>query len=159
MKFSNTIKTVLKIYQKYVKNSVWFGTGSLWRNLRTGTPPNFFSAILCFVALVYNWYFFQNNRFSLYGNYSTLDSHTNNVISHTFAYSSRWRPKPWQGLFTRHYIAVLSVCDKFKLLGHVQAAMMIWVLFSPFLLDSLLVTVSGFIGLFRSTCYFSLSSM
>ena len=28
MKFSNTIKTVLKIYQKYVKNSVWFGTGS-----------------------------------------------------------------------------------------------------------------------------------
>ena len=29
MKFSNTIKTVLKIYQKYVKNSVWFGTGAL----------------------------------------------------------------------------------------------------------------------------------
>ena len=28
MKFSNTIKTVLKIYQKYVKNSVWFGTGA-----------------------------------------------------------------------------------------------------------------------------------
>ena len=28
MKFSNTIKTVLKIYQKYVKNSVWFGTGN-----------------------------------------------------------------------------------------------------------------------------------
>ena len=27
MKFSNTIKTVLKIYQKYVKNSVWFGKG------------------------------------------------------------------------------------------------------------------------------------
>ena len=27
MKFSNTIKTVSKIYQKYVKNSVWFGTG------------------------------------------------------------------------------------------------------------------------------------
>ena len=27
MKFSNTIKTVLKIYQKYVKNSVWFGMG------------------------------------------------------------------------------------------------------------------------------------
>ena len=27
MKFSNKIKTVLKIYQKYVKNSVWFGTG------------------------------------------------------------------------------------------------------------------------------------
>ena len=28
MKFSNTIKTVLKIYPKYVKNSVWFGTGT-----------------------------------------------------------------------------------------------------------------------------------
>ena len=27
MKFSNTIKTVLKKYQKYVTNSVWFGTG------------------------------------------------------------------------------------------------------------------------------------
>ena len=27
MNFSNTIKTVLKVYQKYVKNSVWFGMG------------------------------------------------------------------------------------------------------------------------------------
>ena len=34
-----------------------------------------------------------------YGNYSTLDSQTNTVISHTFAYSSKWRLKPWQGLF------------------------------------------------------------
>ena len=57
------------------------------------------------------------------------------------------------------YFAFLSVCDKFELLGHVQAAMMIWVLFSPFFLDSLLVTVSGFIGLFWSTCYFNLSSL
>ena len=30
---------------------------------------------------------------------STLDSLTNTVISHTFAYSSTWRRKPWQGLF------------------------------------------------------------
>ena len=29
MKFSNTIKTVLKIYQKYVKNSVSSGTGAV----------------------------------------------------------------------------------------------------------------------------------
>ena len=57
------------------------------------------------------------------------------------------------------YFAFLSVCDKFELLGHVQAAMMIWVLFSPLFLDSLLVTVSGFIGLFRWTCYFNLSSL
>ena len=26
----------------------------------------------------------------------TSDSHTNTVICHTFAYSSRWRRKPWQ---------------------------------------------------------------
>ena len=32
---------------------------SLWRNLSTGTPPKFFSAILCFVALVYNYIFFR----------------------------------------------------------------------------------------------------
>ena len=34
---------------------------SLWRNLSIGTPPKFFRTILCFVALVYNWYFFQNS--------------------------------------------------------------------------------------------------
>ena len=56
------------------------------------------------------------------------------------------------------YFAFLSVCDKFELLGHMQAAMMIWVLFSSFFLDSLLVTVICFIGLFRSSCYFKLSS-
>ena len=32
---------------------------SLWRNLSTGTPPKFFSAILCFVALVHNYIFFR----------------------------------------------------------------------------------------------------
>ena len=69
---------------------------SLWRNLSTGMPLNFFRIILCFVALVYNWYFFSEQPF--YGNYSTLDSHTNTVISHTFAYSSRWLRKPWHGL-------------------------------------------------------------
>ena len=71
---------------------------------------------------------------------------------------------PWKDVGTLYldsscvsfkYFAFLSVCDKIELLGHVQAAMMIWALFSPFFLDSLLVTVSGFIGLFRSTCYFN----
>ena len=38
------------------------------------------------------------------------------------------------------YFAFLSVCEKFELLGHVQAAMMISVFFSPFFLDSLRVT-------------------
>ena len=36
-----------------------------------------------------------------YGNYSTLDSHTNTVISHALAFLSRWLPKPWQGLWKR----------------------------------------------------------
>ena len=36
--------------------------------------------------------FFSEQPF--YGNYSTLDSHTNTVIFHMFAYSSRWRRKP-----------------------------------------------------------------
>ena len=66
---------------------------SLWINLSTGTPPNCFRTILCFVALVY----------------STLDSHTNTVISHTFAYSSRWLRKPWRGLFA-HEIEAAARC-------------------------------------------------
>ena len=40
--------------------------------------------------------FFAEKPF--YGNYSTLDSHINTVISHMFTYLSRWRRKPWQGL-------------------------------------------------------------
>ena len=52
--------------------------------------------------------------------------------------------------------AFLSICDKFEFLGHVQVTTMIWVLFLSLFLDLLLVTVSGFIGLFRSTCYFNL---
>ena len=60
---------------------------------------------------------------------------------------------------TFKYFAFLSVCHKFELLGHVQAAMMIWALFLPFFLDSLLVTVSGFIVLFWSSSYFNLSSL
>ena len=60
---------------------------------------------------------------------------------------------------TFKYFAFLSVCDKFELLGHVQAAMMIWVLFLPFFLDLLLITVSGFIELFWPSCYFNRSSL
>ena len=32
---------------------------SLWRNLSTGTPLKFFRTVLCFVALVYSWFFFR----------------------------------------------------------------------------------------------------
>ena len=60
------------------------------------TPSTFFRRILRSEALVYKSSFFSEQSF--YGNYSTLDSHTNIVISHAFAYSSRWRRKPWQGL-------------------------------------------------------------
>ena len=38
--------------------------GKVLETLSTGTPPIFFRTILCFVALVYNWYFFQNSRFT-----------------------------------------------------------------------------------------------
>ena len=69
----------------------------LWRNLSTGTPRKFFGTILCFVAVSLQLIFFSEQPF--YGNYSTLHSHTNTVISHAFAFSSRCRRKPWQGLF------------------------------------------------------------
>ena len=57
---------------------------SFWRNLSTDRPPQFFRTILCFVAIVYNCFFFSEQPF--YENYSTLDSHANTAISHTFAY-------------------------------------------------------------------------
>ena len=54
---------------------------------------NFFSSrILRSEALIYNSYFFTTAVLSV--NYSTLDSRTNTVISHAFAYSSKWRRKP-----------------------------------------------------------------
>ena len=56
------------------------------------TPSIFFRRILRSDALVYKSFFFFEQPF--YGNFSTLDSHTNTVISHVFAYSSRCRRKP-----------------------------------------------------------------
>ena len=55
---------------------------SLWRNLSTGTPPKFFqdNPLLCSFSL--QVIFCSEQPF--YGNYSTLDSHTNTVISHAF---------------------------------------------------------------------------
>ena len=70
---------------------------SLWRNLSTDTPPKFFLDNLLHCSFSLQLIFFSEQPF--YGNYPTLDSHTNTVISHAFAYSSRWRRKPWQGLF------------------------------------------------------------
>ena len=67
---------------------------SLWRNLRRGTPQNFV--------------FF---RTAIYRNYWTLDSHTNTVISPTFAHSSRWRRKRRQGLLNwlQHFFVTWNV--------------------------------------------------
>ena len=61
------------------------------------TPSTFFRRDLRSEALVYNSYFFSGQPF--YGNYFTLDSHINTVISHAFAYSSRWWL--WQGLLSQ----------------------------------------------------------
>ena len=72
------------------------------------TPSNFFRRILRSEALVDKSYFFLEQPF--YGNYSTLDSHTITVISHAFAYSSRWRRKPWQGLFSRLLTMNFELC-------------------------------------------------
>ena len=46
------------------------------------TPSNVFRRILRSEALVYKSYFFSEQPF--YGNHSTLDSHTNTVVSHAF---------------------------------------------------------------------------
>ena len=48
--------------------------------------------------------FFSEQPF--YGNYSTLDSNTNTVISHAVAWSSIWLPKPRQGLLDCHVLAL-----------------------------------------------------
>ena len=47
----------------------------------------FFSRIVRSEVLVYNSYFFSEQPF--YGNYFTLDSHTNTVTSFAVAYSSK----------------------------------------------------------------------
>ena len=48
-----------------------------------------YNPLLCSFSL--QLIFFSEKPF--HGNYSTLDSHINTVISHMFAYSSRWRAK------------------------------------------------------------------
>ena len=71
---------------------------SLWKNLSTGTAQKSFGAIFCFYDFSLQLIFFSEQPFNR--NYSTVDSHTNTVISHAVAYSSRWRRKPWQSLLS-----------------------------------------------------------
>ena len=61
----------------------------------------FVSKILCCVALVYLLFYFILfiiifffSAQAFYGNYATLDAHTNTVNSHAVGYSSRWHRKP-----------------------------------------------------------------
>ena len=74
-----------QMYRKFLKKVLGF--------LARVTPSNFSSRILKSEALLYSSYILILKQ-PFYGNYSTLDSHTNTVISHGFAYSSRWRRKP-----------------------------------------------------------------
>ena len=90
---------------------------SLWRNLSTGTPPIFFRTILCFVALVYNWYFFFRTAvlrklFDIRFSYKHCNfSHVCLLVkSH-----SRWRRKPWQGL---HCFTVTFTVDLSRIHWH-----------------------------------------
>ena len=75
------------------------------------TPSNFFRRILRSEALVLVQIIFFS-KLPFYGNYSTLDSHTNTVISHSFAYSSRWHRKPWQGLFLTNSLFYSYRCKR-----------------------------------------------
>ena len=65
---------------KFIENfKKWFQC--MWLNV---TPSHFFSRTFRSEALVYNSYFVFRTAER---NYSTLDSHTNTIISHAVAYS------------------------------------------------------------------------
>ena len=64
--------------------------------------------------------FFSEQPFNR--NYSTVDSHTNTVISHAVTYSSRWRRKPWQDLLSCCFLfsksnSYPSFCKSILLIG------------------------------------------
>ena len=103
--FKFSIHLSVRKSRENIQTDIW--KASLWGNLSTDTPPKFFSKILCFLASVYNFFFFYKKP--LCGNYSTLDSHTNTVVSHAFAYSSRWRQKPWQGLLSFEEVEIHKI--------------------------------------------------
>ena len=74
--------------------------------------------MLCSFSLQFIFFFRKAVMRKLY---STLDSHTNTVISYAFAYSSRWRRKPSQGLFLRGqnaFCGLLSNNKESKQLKH-----------------------------------------
>ena len=80
-----------KITDKYMKN-LKEASGEIYLQVR---PPS--NLLLCSFSL--QLIFFSEQPF--HGKLFDIDSHTNTVISKMFAYSSRWRRKPWQGLFKK----------------------------------------------------------
>ena len=64
----------------------------IYEKICTGTPQKLSRTILCLVEIVYTTdSFFQNSRFLEIIPHLIL---IQTVISHMFAYSSRWRRKP-----------------------------------------------------------------
>ena len=74
------------------------------------TPSICFNKMLRSEALVYNRYFFQNGRSTEIIRHSTLDSHTNTVLSNAFAPLIKMASKPWQGLFSRTQCHHIDKC-------------------------------------------------
>ena len=64
------------------------------------------------MKLKFTIHVFFLNRQLFSGNYLTLDYHADTAISHAVAYSSRWLPKPLQGLL---YIKSKTYIDTFYL--------------------------------------------
>ena len=74
MKFSNAIKTVLKIYQKCVKNSLWFGT-----SLKTQpTFALFYGQRILMMTKTHKWQTLENSQ----GDAKSIKNH---LLSSTFS--------------------------------------------------------------------------
>ena len=54
--FQFSIHLSVRKSRENIQTDIW--KASLWGNLSTDTPPKFFSKILCFLASVYNFFFF-----------------------------------------------------------------------------------------------------
>ena len=78
---------------------------SIWRSLGTVTDPKFVSKILCCVALAYKSYF--QFRTAILRKLFDIRFSYKHCNFHAFAYSSRWRRKPWQGLSVKETFLVL----------------------------------------------------
>ena len=85
---------------------------SLWRNLSTGSPPRFFSTILCFVASFSSQFILFSEQ-PFYGYYSTLDYHTNTV----YVISHEVQPSRQDGFQNRHKVDLHSTHYNWRIIG------------------------------------------